>query len=86
MSMTQEQRDLVLKKFAEGIASKALGIAWYDTESQARTVAQASAEALLAVVMKALVVKNAENSYEYHKAVGELVELIIGDLPDGQPQ
>lgn len=86
MSSGQDQRDAVVQKLAEGIAAKALGIAWQDTESQARRVAEDSATALWEVVCKANAVQQAPTIHKYHQAVGELIQLIIGDTTDGNSQ
>jgi hypothetical protein len=80
MSLTQEERSVVIEKLAEAIAKKSLGIEWHDTESQARRVAEACAESLFTVTIKAAEVKNAETSYKYNKAVNELIDLIVGEV------
>lgn len=81
--MTPEQRDKALKILAAGIANKALGLDWRDTESQAKRVAERVAEVLLELTKKAFAIRNANTPYKFNLAVQDLVESVLGDLPNG---
>lgn len=71
-----EDRDSIINKLAEGIANKALGISWYDTESQARRVATSSAEALYEVLKLSVAIQQSKDEQALLLNVKEFLDFI----------